>query len=262
MWVAFGLSTSLVLLVLYLLGVRDERKVRRVWGVVLSRRSEDVYESLHRRFASEIALATSTYERALEIRDQGRLDEAKRLLDAANAVIEALMPDLRKLLAALGSYSRLVSAIVPVAPLRPQDFRLAQLANLAYLGRLLRHLLVTSTDRFRLHVSILGRSFGLATRCLLQATRRIRGNEAGAERQWTALADAMQDVRTLTDKSLETVRALLQALERQRDEEDRMPRWEVKPERDPDRDEWLMMMAWITLVALILIALRVVRTLA
>ena len=261
MGLAFGFSAAFVLVVLVVLGRRDERKVRRDWEVLLSRRSEDVYETLHGRFASEVALATLTYERAFEVRGRGRLAEAKRLLDVGYTVIEKLAPDMLKLLAAMATFSRMVSAIVPVAPLRPQDFRLAQVASLAYLGRFLRHVLVTSTERFRLHVYILGRSFGLATRYLLQATRRILRDEPGAERQWDAVDGALQDIRTLTDMSLETLRALLQALERQR-EADALRQWDVKPERDPERGERMVMMAWITLVALILIALRVFQTLA
>lgn len=261
MLVAFGFSTVFVLFVLFVLGRRDERKLRRDWEVLLSGRSEEVSESLHGRFASEVALATLTYERALEVRGLGRLDEAKRLLDVGYTVIEKLAPDMQKLLAAMATFSRMVSAIAPVAPLRPHDFRLAQLASLAYLGGFLRHVLVTSTERFRLHLYILGRSFELATRYLLQATRQIIRDEPGAERQWTAADDALHDIRTLTDKSLETLRALLQALERQRDV-DAMRQWDVKPEREPDRQERMVMMAWITLVALILIALRVFQTLA
>jgi hypothetical protein len=261
MAVAFGVSAAFVLVVLVVLGRRDERKVRRDWEVLLSRRSEQVYDSLRGRFDSEVALATLTYERAFEVRGKNRLAEAKRLLDVGYGLIEKLAPDMLKLLAAMATFSRMVSAIVPVAPLRPQDFRVAQLASLAYLGRLLRHVLVTSTERFRLHVYILGRSFALATRHLLQATRRILRDEPGQDRQWTAVDDALQDVRTLTDKSLETLRALLQALERQRDVDVRRL-WDAKPEPEPERGDRMVMMAWITLVALILIALRVFQTLA
>jgi len=149
----------------------------------------------------------------------------------------------------------MVSAVAPVAPVRPQAFRVAQIAALAYLGYILRHMLVTSTERFRLHLYILGRSFGLATRYLLQATKRIIRNEPDAERQWKNVENSMADIQTLTDKSLESLKTILQSL-------DREPALEAEaslagePRRQPE-PRVAMVVALVSVLIVLLLALHV-----
>jgi hypothetical protein len=69
----------------------------------------------------------------------------------------------------------MVSAMTPLRPLSPQKFRLAQLVSLAYLHQVVHQFLVSTSERFRLRLYVLGRGFGLATRFLLASTRRITG---------------------------------------------------------------------------------------
>ena len=109
--------------------------------------------------------------------------------------------------------------MAPVTPLRPTDFRLAQLVSLAHLGRLLHHFLVSTGERFRLRIYILGRSFGLATRALLHSTQRIIGHEAEAEREWDQIEAIRADLQTLTDESLASLRVLLTSLAAERRED-------------------------------------------
>ena len=56
------------------------------------------------------------------------------LLDVGYRVIEKFAPDMLRLLAAMATFSRMVSAIAPVKPLRPKDFRLRQPAFRAFVG--------------------------------------------------------------------------------------------------------------------------------
>jgi hypothetical protein len=99
-----------------------------------------------------------------------------------------------------------------VAPLRPAGFRLAQLASLAYLNQFLHQFLVSTGERFRLRVYVLGRGFGLATRYLLQSTRRIVSNEPESEREWQQIEALREDFQTLTDESMASLRTLLTSL--------------------------------------------------
>ena len=71
----------------------------------------------------------------------------------------------------MANFSRMVSAMAPVTPLRPRDFRLSQIASLAYLNGVLHQFLVSTSERFRLKVYILGQSFDLGTRFLLAVHR-------------------------------------------------------------------------------------------
>ena len=212
MWVAIAVSLAAVPLILYLLGRRDEGKVRRDWDLLLTPRGEKVYRSIESRVQSEMSLADMTYDEAFTVRELGSIDEAKHLLDVGYKVIEKFSPNMLKLLAAMATFSRMVSAMAPVDSLRPQGFRVAQIASLAYLNQFVHRFLVTTSERFRLRVYILGRSFGLATRFLLDSTRRIVRNEPEADREWDQIQAVRQDFQTLTDESLESLRVLLTSL--------------------------------------------------
>ncbi|HVR70929.1 MAG TPA: hypothetical protein VMT87_08795 [Vicinamibacteria bacterium] len=206
------MSVASVPLILYLLARRDEGKVRRDWELLLTPRGEKVYRSIESRMQSEMQLADMTYEEAFTVRELGSVEEAKQLLDVGYKVIEKFSPNMLKLLAAMATFSRMVSAMAPISPLRPQGFRMAQIASLAYLNQFLHRFLVTTAEKYRLRVYILGRSFGLATRFLLDSTRRIVANEPDAEREWDQIQSVRQDFQTLTDESLESLRVLLTSL--------------------------------------------------
>jgi hypothetical protein len=113
----------------------------------------------------------------------------------------------------------MVSAMAPVAPLRPKDFKLAQLVSLAYLNSVLHQFLVSTSERYRLRVYILGRSFALGTRFLLESTQRIANNEPESEREWDQVQAIRHDFQTLTDESLESLKVLLTSLAAERRED-------------------------------------------
>jgi hypothetical protein len=212
MWWLIGFSLASVLLVLYLLAHRDERKVRRDWELLLTPKGEKLYRSIETRVSSEMELANLTYEEAFSVRELGSLEEAKHLLDVGYKVIEKFSPSMLRLLAAMSTFSRMVSAMAPVKPLRPQGFRVAQIASLAYLNQLVHSFLVTTNERFRLRVYIIGRSFGLASRFLLASTRRITTNEPDSDKEWEQIQFIREDFQTLTDESMASLRVLLTSL--------------------------------------------------
>jgi hypothetical protein len=124
-----------------------------------------------------------------------------------------------RLLAAMASFSRMVSAMAPVTPLRPRDFKLAQIVSLAYLNGLLHQFLVSTAERYRLRLYILGRSFALGSRYLLDSTQRIIQGEPEADREWDQIQAIREDFQTLTDESLESLKALLTSLAAERRED-------------------------------------------
>ena len=216
MWWMIALSAFSGLVVLYLFGRRNERAVRRDWEMLLTPKGEQVYRTLEDRVNSQIQLADLTYEEAFAVRELGSVEEAKHLLDVGFRVIEQFAPNMLKLLGAMATFSRMVSAIAPVKPLRPQSFRLAQIASLADLNQVLHQFLVSTSERFRLRIYVLGRGFGLATRFLLQATRRIGSGDPEADREWEQIQAIRSDFQTLTDESLASLRALLTSLAAER----------------------------------------------
>ena len=214
----FGLVTSAVLL--YLLGNRNERKVSRDWDLLLSPKGERLYRNIEGRVHNEMALATIAYDEAFSVRELGSIEESKQLLDVGYKVIEKFSPNMMKLLAAMTNFSRMVSAMAPVTPLRPRDFKLSQISSLAYLNGVLHQFLVSTSERFRLKMYILGRSFDLGTRFLLQSTQRIVKNEPESEREWEQVRAIRDDFQALTDESLEGLKQLLTSLAAERKDVD------------------------------------------
>jgi hypothetical protein len=212
MWWMIAVSALGGLAVLFFFGRRNERAVRRDWELLLTPKGEKLYRSIESRVSSEMELANLTYDEAFTVRELGSVEEAKHLLDVGYKVIEKFSPNMLRLLAAMSTFSRMVSAMAPVPPLRPQGFRLAQIASLAYLNQVLHSFLVTTAERYRLRVYILGRSFGLASRFLLASTKRIAGNEPDSEKEWEQIQFIREDFQTLTGESLESLRVLLTSL--------------------------------------------------
>jgi hypothetical protein len=213
-WLMIGISVATCLAVLFLVGRRNESKVRRDWDVLLTQRGEKVYNRIEGKVRSEIDLAEISFEHALVYRQLGTTEEALRLLDVGYRVIEKFAPDMLRLLAAMATFSRMVSAIAPVKPLRPRDFRLVQVASLAYLNGVLHQFLVSAAERYRLKVYVLGRSFGLITRFLLKSIQGLARPEGEVEREWDQIDAIRSDLQTLTDESLDSLRVLLTAIGR------------------------------------------------
>jgi hypothetical protein len=195
--------------VLFLFGRRNERVIRRDWELLLTPKGEKLYRNIEGRVHNEMALADVTFDEAFAVRELGSVDEAKKLLDVGYRVIEKFSPNMLQLLAAMANFSRMVSAMAPVSPLRPREFRLTQIVSLAYLNGVLHQFLVSTSERFRLKLYILGRSFALGTRFLLESTERIVRGEPEAEREWDQIQAIRHDFQNLTGESLDSLRLLL-----------------------------------------------------
>jgi len=216
-WITMAGAIASCLVVLFLIGRRNERLVRRDWEMLLTPRGEKVYGAIEGKVRAEIGMADLSFEHALVYRQLGTTEEAIRLLDVGYRVIEKFAPDMLRLLAAMATFSRMVSAIAPVQPLRPKNFRLVQVASLAYLHGMLHQFLVSASERYRLKLYILGRSFGLATRFLLKSIQTLGEGAAAkeADREWEQIDAIRADFQTLTDESLDSLRVLLTAMARE-----------------------------------------------
>jgi hypothetical protein len=207
-----GLSILSCLIVLYLVARRNERAVRRDWETLLTPRGEKLYKNIESRVRTEAGMADLTYEHALVYKELGSVDEAIRLLDVGYHIIEKFSPNMLRLLAAMATFSRMVSAIAPVEPLQPKDFKLVQIVSLAYLNGMLHQFVVSANERFRLKIYILGRSFGLATRFLLKSTENLVEGKPNPEKEWEQIEAIRQDFQTLTDESLDSLKVILTSL--------------------------------------------------
>jgi hypothetical protein len=202
--------------VLFLFGRRNERVIRRDWELLLTPKGERLYRNIEGRVHNEMALANVTFDEAFAVRELGSVDEAKKLLDVGYRVIEKFSPNMLHLLAAMANFSRMVSAMAPVSPLRPKDFKLTQIVSLAYLNGVLHQFLVSTSERYRLKLYILGRSFAIGTRFLLESTERVVRGEPEADREWDQIQAIRHDFQHLTDESLDSLRLLLTSLAAER----------------------------------------------
>src|SRR5688572_15746093 len=208
-WFVFAGAVLGGLVVLFLLGRRDERRVRKDWELVLTPKGRRIHSSMEAQFNTDLELMNATYDEAVAFRELGSMEDARDLLDAGFRIIEHFAPNLLKLLAAMATFSRMVSAMAPIAPIRPQQFQVSGVRGLAYLNQVLHHFLVTTSERYRLRLFILGRSVGLAVRYMVRSTGKIASGAPDADREWDQIAAIRGDLGTLTTESLESLKTLL-----------------------------------------------------
>jgi hypothetical protein len=215
MWWVIVIALVTLLPVVYLAGRRSERATMKDWELVLTPRGQRALQTMSQETRAELALVDLTYEQAKGAAAEGDEEQSLRLLDLGCRLIEGYCPTMLRSLAAMSVLSRMVSAMAPVRPLRPSGFKLRQLGNLAYMNAFFHHFLVTTGERFRLRLYILGRGFMAVMRVVTRAT-------AGAKEmpevslEWKTLEAARKDVRTLSEESLEAFRVLLVSMEAER----------------------------------------------
>jgi hypothetical protein len=160
--------------------------------------ASNALRDLQSQYAVERTAADAAYARADASRARGDVDEAVRLMNVGYEYLSELAQDRRAYLSEMALYCRLVSAIVPLPPLRPGQFQLAELRHLAGIGGVVHYLLVAAVERFRLRLWLLGRGFALVVRALVPRSERVPA--------------ARSDFRTLEDETVRSAEALVEAL--------------------------------------------------
>jgi hypothetical protein len=209
LWLGLSAVGGLLFLALW---ARISEKRWQDWEALLNTNDQALYARMRSQLDGELAMADYAYDKAEEHRLVGSVDEAIRLVELGYAMVERAAPDLRRLLNGMAVFSRMVSAMVPVAPLRPRDFKVTQLASLAALNQILHRFLVSSAERFRLRLYVLGQGLGVVLRFLAGSTRRIRDTRSTMDRDWNDVNALRSDFRTITDESLESFRICLASL--------------------------------------------------
>lgn len=211
MLVLLGLATGGGLAFLALWSRFNQRHWRD-WETLLNTNDQVLLARMSGQIDGSLAMADYAYARADQQRAVGSVDEAIGLIELGYGTIERAAPDLLRLIAGMAVFSRMVSAMVPVAPLRPRDFKVSQVSSLAALNQILHRFVVTTGERFRLRLYIIGQGVGMVVRFLAGATRRIRESRSADDRDWEDVAALRSDFRTLTDESLASFRACLASL--------------------------------------------------
>ena len=202
-----ALAAGVVVLVL---GRFDRNRALRRWDFVLSGRAETATAALRTRLAEDTDIATHTYDLALERKASLSYDEAVRLLTIAADTIEEAAEDRQRRLRALAIYARMAEAIVPVAPIRPSQFKLAETRSLTRVGEWLHELLNSYQERFRFRLTVIGLGIRLVVRSL-RGSRARASIEPSQPEPYQTFGDSLHDFRALDDEQVESFRQLMRS---------------------------------------------------
>ena len=215
-WAVLFLGAVLgAVVVLLIQGRRNERATTRDWVPLLTPKRESLVAQTRGQLQDGLSLADVAYDRALALHELGSREEARQLLRVGFDLIDRFAPDLMRLLAMMAVYSRMVSAVVPVHPIRADRFRTTSVSVLARFAAVAHHLLVDSVERFRFRLFVIGQGARLLLRGLARSTNRLLGR-AEAQREewdWEQIDAIRSDFRSLTDESIESLRTILMSLD-------------------------------------------------
>lgn len=200
---------------LWALSRRRESRAAREWDLVLSPQGETKLATLRASAEADLELIDLAVRKAERHHREGDQVDAIRLLGAGADLIERAAPDLLRALGLAATLSRMVSAIAPVPPLRPRAWQLRELRGLAHMGAFLHLFLVAALERFRLRVAILSRMATALVRVAIRSGRRLRATPEAIEEERHVVVAAAADVRTLSEETLESLRLVLLAMEKE-----------------------------------------------
>ena len=205
--ILLGGGAGLVLLLLAL--GRANEMAAQSWEPLLSPGCQRALEDLRRRFEQDRAAVDFSYELAEEARRADDPGELARMMQAGYEYITDTAPGRLHLLRMAATYSRLVTAMIPVPALRPASFELGEIRARAGWAALLHHLLVTLPERFRLRVVVLGYGVGVVVKTLAGLQGRPLDGPG-----WRRLQAARTDWHTISDETLESFRVLVTTVAR------------------------------------------------
>ncbi len=211
--VAIGLLALIPILLVA--GLRNEIALLDRWILLLTPRGQRIYQDLHERISDEVTVAEVPYRRALRLRKLGSLEEATRLVQVGFDAIADFAPDMLRLLAAMTVFSRMVAAMAPVAPLRPAVFQTRELASLARLHQVLHRFLVSTAERFRFKVYLIGNGLSVVLRFLVRS-RTLVAARPTSDLAWRQVEAIHHDFDALTTETLDSFRVLLISLSAER----------------------------------------------
>lgn len=196
--------------VVLVLGRFDRRRALKRWDFVLSGQAEKATEALRERLAEDTELASHTYGLALKRKASLSYDEAVRLLAIAADTIEEAAEDRQRRLRALAIYARMAEAIVPVPPVRPSQFKLAETRSLTAIAAWLHQLLNSYQERFRFRLTVIGFAIRLVVRSVRGSRARASIDPAHAE-PYQTFGDSLHDFRSLDEEQVESFRQLMRS---------------------------------------------------
>jgi len=195
-------------LILFLLGKRNEHKVRRDWQSLNDFSDSDSFLKIKKMVDSKIEAMDFAYGEAIQMKQLGSVDEAKKLLDVGSKIIIEFTPNLYGLITTMLRFTRMLVAITPFKPLSPGNFKVAQLTSLAVLNVVINQFLVSMKDRLRLKLYIIGKGLYMAGSYLVKSTRGIMLSKKEEEKDWERVDDLLNDYKELSRETLDCFKVI------------------------------------------------------
>ena len=191
---------------------RNEGKICLDWENLLRGEKAEWYKDTKSGIENNTSLIRMTMKEARDIRQLGDLEEALRFLKIGGDIIQEFTPGLLCLLREMMKFSRMVSAMVPVSPLLPSDFHLAEMNNLAVLNQMLHQIVVSAKQRFRLKLRIIATGVKVTSGYLMTRISRVLTRRSTTEQEWDEILAAGQDFQQLSSESVESFKNLMASL--------------------------------------------------
>jgi hypothetical protein len=185
--------------------------VLKDWELLLSSTGRRTIADLESALELDRLLAERAHGKARSARARNEVDEAVRLLGLATAVVDEAVQGRLKRLRVIATFSRMVSAYLPVPPLVPTGFHVLEIATLAGLARLVHEIVVGTRDRLRFRIAVLAACY----RLLRRAARRsaaAAGRDPLLHPPWDAFRLGLADLETLDREHVRSLHLLLVAL--------------------------------------------------
>ncbi len=212
MLAALLISIVVHALLVYTDARRHERSVWMDWDALLTPQAKHALRGIEQRVRDEMKLVDMALQRACECAESPAPEQAQHLLDSGASLLRRRLPYVRERLGRLALLARMTQATGPVPLLDAARLQLAPLRRAAHLHNLLRAGLFSGQDRLCLRSYVLRYAFAALSRGLTAAATRLALDPQARASVWAKVRAGRNDLDTLTEEALLTLRVLLAAL--------------------------------------------------
>lgn len=207
------LSCATGIAIAVLLGSRNEKEINARWAEILDPDILSRYQRAGEHFQTRNQLLEASLAEARRMLELGDYDEVARLIGRGCDLMQGSADNISEVLATISLHANMVSTLISPPPPASASFRLPHLVRLAYLHNALHKLLLSSELRFRLRLYVESKGVKLVVDLLRRNAKAVEDRPHEVRDRWDKIEGCYADFRTLSDQSLESVRAFMKSLE-------------------------------------------------
>jgi hypothetical protein len=180
--------------------------------VRLTAERESIYQPIALEIETQASILGVSLNDALEERDLGKQEIARRLVGLADCEWVRLAQLSSGLLNALGKYIPTARVVIPVRNIAAHHFKSPAMVDYARMHEVLDQFVFRYKLRFQLHMRVLRRAMETLTAEFGQTYRIVLGTGGGADGVWKHLDLCFHDFDLITKEVLLAFRAFLTSL--------------------------------------------------